>query len=86
MDNDKKTNNEVDSGPNVAQSIIHEYSAEFRRIVWPSKQILFKHTVTVIAVSLMFGAYIALMDGVFGYGLRQFIQLDFIQRLIMGVS
>jgi preprotein translocase SecE subunit len=57
------------------KNVVSEYRAEFRRIVWPSKQILFKHTVTVIAVSAIFGAYIALLDGVFGFGLRQFIQL-----------
>jgi preprotein translocase subunit SecE len=65
---DKKTNDPL-------KSVVHEYRAEFRKIVWPSKATLFKHTVTVIAVSGMFGAYIALLDGVFSIGLRQFIQL-----------
>lgn len=43
------------------------YRAEFRKIVWPSREDLLKHTVTVIVVSLIFGAYIALLDGAFGW-------------------
>ncbi|MCL2501382.1 MAG: preprotein translocase subunit SecE [Defluviitaleaceae bacterium] len=74
--NDEKKPKKQDSDytHDPLKSIVHEYRAEFRKIVWPSKQVLFKHTVTVIAVSGLFGAYIALMDGVFGFGLRQFIQ------------
>jgi preprotein translocase subunit SecE len=74
-DENKKPKKEEVAGPDPIKSIIGEYRAEFRRIVWPSKVILFKHTVTVIAVSLMFGAYIAALDFGFGFGLRQFIQL-----------
>ena len=75
MNEDKKKDKHESSGPDPVTSIVHEYKAEFRRIVWPSNQILFKHTVTVIVVSLLFGAYIATLDGVFGLGLRNFIQL-----------
>jgi preprotein translocase subunit SecE len=44
-----------------------EYRAEFRKIVWPSREELLKHTVTTIVISLIFGAFIALLDGVFGF-------------------
>jgi len=75
LNEDKKPKKVTDGGADPITSVAQEYKAEFRRIVWPSRQVLFKHTVTVIAVSAIFGAYIALMDGVFGFGLRQFIQL-----------
>ena len=69
----KKPKKDVPSGENVVNSKFHEYRAEFRKIVWPSRETLFKHTVTVIAVSFIFGAYIALMDGMFGFALQRFI-------------
>ena len=74
MNDDKKKKN-TDGGVDPVTGVVQEYKAEFRRIVWPSKQVLFKHTVTVVAVSALFGAYIALMDFGFGLGLRQFIQV-----------
>jgi len=73
MDDNKKKAEE--RGPDPVTGTLQEYKAEFRRIVWPSNTTLFKHTVTVIAVALLFGAYIALMDFVFGLGLQNFIQL-----------
>ncbi|MCL1883600.1 MAG: preprotein translocase subunit SecE [Defluviitaleaceae bacterium] len=66
----KKDNNE-----NVVKGVFQTYRAEFRKIVWPSKETLFKHTVTVIAVSLMFGAYIALNDYLLSQVFRQFVGL-----------
>jgi len=42
------------------------YRSEFSKIVWPSRQDLAKKTVTVVAISLLFGAYIAMLDGAFG--------------------
>lgn len=74
MNDDKKNANEERTHDPVT-GVFQTYRAEFRRIVWPSNQILFKHTVTVIVVALLFGAYIALLDGVMGFGLQHFIQL-----------
>jgi preprotein translocase subunit SecE len=42
-----------------------EFWAEFKRIVWPSREDLMKQTLTVIVISLIFGAYIAVLDGAF---------------------
>ena len=36
--------------------------AEFKKIIWPSKQSLARQTVAVIAVSVVLGLFIALMD------------------------
>ncbi|MDR0273276.1 MAG: preprotein translocase subunit SecE [Clostridiales bacterium] len=78
MDNEKKVKlskkkKESAEGPGVVKGTFQTYRAEFRKIVWPSKETLFKHTVTVIAVSLMFGAYIALNDYVMGHVFRGFV-------------
>jgi len=56
-------------------SIARTYRSEFRKIVWPSRQTTMKHTITVIFVSLIFGAYIALADGALGILFRQFVNL-----------
>ena len=60
---------------NVIRDIYHTYKAEFRKIVWPSRETLIKHTITVITVSAIFGAYIALADGGFGIVFGRFVQL-----------
>lgn len=52
--------------PNLIVDKFNEFRAEFRKIVWPSREDLLKHTATVIVISLLFGTYIALMDGAFG--------------------
>ncbi|MCL2708305.1 MAG: preprotein translocase subunit SecE [Defluviitaleaceae bacterium] len=44
-----------------------EYRSEFRKIVWPSREELLKHTITTIVISLIFGVIIAVMDGAFSY-------------------
>ncbi|MDR1538968.1 MAG: preprotein translocase subunit SecE [Clostridiales bacterium] len=52
-----------------------EYSAEFKRIIWPSRDDLLKQTLTVIVISLIFSAYIAILDGSFGFLFSQFAQI-----------
>jgi preprotein translocase subunit SecE len=73
-ENKKQDSRNVD-GPNVVQSVYRTYKAEFRKIVWPSRETLIKHTVTVVVVSLIFGAYIALTDGIFGALFTRFVHL-----------
>ena len=53
----------------------NEYLAEFKRIVWPTREVLLKQTLTVIVVSLIFGVYIAILDGAFGFLFTQFTKL-----------
>lgn len=52
----------------------YEFRAEFKKIVWPSRNDLIKQTVTVIVISLLFGAYIAALDGVFSQVFSQFVR------------
>jgi len=71
----KKHDSKNTEGPSAVQGIVRTYRAEFKKIVWPSRETLIKHTITVIVVSLIFGAYIALTDGVFGALFSRFVQL-----------
>ena len=75
MDKDNKNKNVIEGGADVVTGTFGKYKAEFRKIVWPSRETMFKHTVTVVIVSGIFGAYIALNDGVFGFLFRQFVNL-----------
>ena len=78
MSDESRTKKEPKSGEGFSKKIVsttQTYRAEFRKIVWPSRETLIKHTVTVIAVSLIFGAYIALVDGGFGVVLSRFVEL-----------
>jgi len=52
-----------------------EYKSEFKKIVWPSRQELFRQSLTVIVVSLIFGAYIAAVDGLLGTAFTGFVNL-----------
>ena len=47
---------------------IADYKAEFKKIVWPTKQELAKKTVTVILTSLLVGVIITCMDMVYSGG------------------
>ena len=51
-----------------------EFTSEFKKIVWPSRDELMKETVIVIVVSLIFGLYITVLDGAFSYLYSQFAQ------------
>jgi preprotein translocase subunit SecE len=78
MNEEKKPSKKKEAsegGDNVVRGVYQTYKAEFRKIVWPSRETLIKHTVTVIAVSLIFGAYIALADGAFGVLFNEFVNL-----------
>ena len=42
---------------------------EFRKILWPNKNMLVKETIAVVLVSLFLGLLIALLDWIFQWGL-----------------
>ena len=71
-DNEKSV---IEGGTDVVSGVFHKYRSEFRKIVWPSRDTLIKHTVTVVIVSAIFGAYIALNDGIFSFLFSQFVRL-----------
>jgi len=75
MSEEKKKKDVKPEGDSVIKGVYQTYRAEFRKIVWPSRETLIKHTMTVIAVSIMFGIYIALTDGAFGWLFGRFVDL-----------
>ena len=48
--------------------------AEFRKIVWPDKNTLAKQTTAVVAVSVILGALIAVIDVILRYGIDLLIK------------
>lgn len=44
--------------------------AEFKKIIWPDKNTLLKQSVAVVAVSIVMGVIIALIDMVMQYGVN----------------
>jgi len=75
MNEENKKQEKNTEGPSQFQTTWRAYKAEFRKIVWPSRATLIKHTVTVIVISLLFGGYIALTDGLLGMLFSRFVQL-----------
>jgi preprotein translocase subunit SecE len=51
---------------------LSEFKAEFKKIVWPSRETLLKETLTVIVICVIFGVYIALLDGGLSFALSAF--------------
>lgn len=71
---DKQKSSEKAKGKNFFVEQFTIFKAEFKKIVWPSKNDLIKQTITVIVISLLFGAYISLADGIFAQALQQFVR------------
>ena len=44
-------------------------TAEFKKIVWPDKNTLAKQTTAVVAVSVVLGALISVVDALLRYGI-----------------
>jgi preprotein translocase subunit SecE len=61
----KKPAKKSDKSP--VQRFFENLAAEFRKIIWPSRNELIKQTVVVIIISLFMGAVIFGMDFVFNY-------------------
>ena len=49
--------------------------AEFRKIIWPTKEALVKQTVAVVVTSVILGLIIALLDTIFQYGVSVLVNL-----------
>ena len=67
MAENEKTNSE-------SKGFVDGLKAEFRKIVWPTQEVLAKQTAAVIAVSLVLGAIIAALDWAFRLGLTRVFQ------------
>ena len=51
--------------------------AEFSKIVWPEQKSVVRQTIAVIAVSVVTGLIIALLDWVIQYGVNFLVGLNF---------
>lgn len=59
------------------QSFFKGLSAEFKKIIWPDKKSLARQTTAVVAVSVVMGLVIALMDYIIQYGVDFLVGLSF---------
>ena len=59
------------SGNNKTQkkSWFRGLQAEFRKVIWPDKKTLTRQTTAVVAVSVVLGAVIAVVDVILRYGI-----------------
>ena len=77
----KKGNKKKDSGKSIVsviKSFYQDIFAEFKKVIWPSRDELIKQTGTVVIASLIIGAVICGFDYIFGFGydlLMKFISL-----------
>jgi len=53
---------------------IKESNIELRKVVWPKKDEVYKHTVIVIGVSLAAAAFLGIFDYIFSQILEKFIK------------
>ena len=51
--------------------------AEFKKIIWPDRKSLVKQTGAVVAVSIVLGVMIAVLDFIFQYGIDILVNISF---------
>lgn len=68
-------NANVEKAPKT--SWVEGLKAEFRKIIWPTKEDLGRQTVAVIVVSVVVGLMIAVMDALIQYGVDFLVNLHF---------
>jgi len=70
MDENKRKKDAPDAPPatDKARSWFKNLGAEFKKIIWPDKKTMWKHTVNVILVSALIGVIIFVMDLAFSTG------------------
>lgn len=66
-------NANVEKAPKASR--LDGLKAEFAKIVWPSKESVAKQTVAVIAVSVVVGLVIAILDTFIQYGVDILVNL-----------
>lgn len=59
------------------ESFFKGLSAEFKKIIWPDKKSLARQTTAVVAVSVVMGLVIALLDSIIQYGVDFLVGLSF---------
>ena len=59
------------------ESWMNGLKAEFIKIIWPDQKTLVKQTGAVVAVSIVLGVMIALLDFIFQYGVDILVNISF---------
>ena len=59
------------------QSWFDGVKAEFRKIIWPDQKSLVKQTCAVVAVSIVLGIMIAILDFIFQHGVEILTNISF---------
>jgi preprotein translocase subunit SecE len=59
------------------QSWFTGLSAEFKKIIWPDRKSLVRQTTAVVAVSVVLGLIIAILDFIIQYGVDFLVGLSF---------
>ena len=59
------------------ESWMNGLKAEFKKIIWPDQKTLVKQTGAVVAVSIVLGVMIALLDFIFQYGVDILVNISF---------
>lgn len=67
---DKKSKNEKKK-----ESFFEGVKKEFRKIIWPTKDRLFRESTAVVVCSVVLGALIALLDAIIKYGVDYLVKL-----------
>ena len=57
--------------------------AEFKKVIWPDKKTLARQTTAVVAVSVILGALIAVIDVILRYGIDLLIIVDRSGKVIL---
>lgn len=60
-----------------AKSWFDGLKAEFKKIIWPNRESLVKQTGAVVAVSIVLGIVIAVLDFIFQYGVDILVNISF---------
>ena len=81
MRHKRQRRNEEDMGETESkapkESFFDGLSAEFKKIIWPDKKSITRQTAAVVAVSVVLGLVIALLDYIVQYGIDFLVGLSF---------
>lgn len=65
------------AGKKTVSDWINGLKAEFRKIIWPDQKSLVKQTGAVVAVSIVLGIMIAILDFIFQHGVDILVNISF---------
>ena len=65
-----ETTNAANAAKARKPSFLKGLKAEFKKIVWPDQETVAKQSATVVVVTILLGAVIALLDSLIKYGLN----------------